>query len=45
VKRVLPRGEGVSGVDMAQIMYIHVSKCKNNKIKLKQIKHKFKKMV
>jgi hypothetical protein len=34
-KQVLPRGDGGGGI--AQIMYIHVSKCKNNKIKLKKI--------
>jgi hypothetical protein len=35
---VLPRGGEVSG-EVAQIMYTHVSKCKNDKIKFKKKKN------
>jgi hypothetical protein len=34
VEQVLPKGG--EGGEMAQIMYTHVSKCKNNKIKFKK---------
>jgi hypothetical protein len=34
--QVLPRGRGRVRRKVAQIMYMHVGKCKNNKIKLKK---------
>jgi hypothetical protein len=38
-EQVLPRSRGGGGGEVAQIMYTHVNKCKNDKIKFKNEKN------
>jgi hypothetical protein len=39
VEQFLPRSGGLGVREVAQTMYTHVSKCKNNKIKGEKIKY------
>jgi hypothetical protein len=43
VEQVLPRSRGRGEGEVAQIMYIHISKCKNDKVKF--LKNKIKRGV